>query len=128
MNEYHGTSKPWESRMPDIAAHSDHCIGTVTKHESLCATCSCGAVFWYAKASDPAPRAKPDVTATVSEIRSGEENERPIESADLYVEGRGLSLVVTVTAHGVATYSLVVDGQSRQSGFITKSGHDRKAR
>jgi hypothetical protein len=62
-----------------------------------------------------------DVTATVSELRSGEENDGVLESTDLYVRGRGLSLLVNVDVSGGATYSLTVDRQQRQRGYIMKA-------
>lgn len=58
------------------------------------------------------------VTATVSELRDGEENDGPLQSHDLFIEGRGISLLVNVPAGSVATYSLSVDKQRQQSGTI----------
>ena len=58
------------------------------------------------------------VTATVSALRHGEDGDGTMESTDLYVKGRGIALLVNVAAGHQATYSLIVDGQERQSGTI----------
>lgn len=58
------------------------------------------------------------ITCAVSEIRQGEENDGQLESTDLYIRGRGLSLLVNVTVEGEATYTFIADGQERQSGTL----------
>lgn len=58
------------------------------------------------------------VTAYVSEIREGETNEGALKSTDLYVAGRGISLLVNVEAGESFTYSLGVDGGERRSGTV----------
>ena len=59
------------------------------------------------------------VSCRVSELRQGEENDGPLDSTDLFLEGRGISLLVNVSAPGKATYSLLVD-RKRQSGYISQ--------
>lgn len=64
----------------------------------------------------PSGVADPPVTATVSEIREGDENDGPLQSVDLYVRGRGIGLLVNVGK--TVTYSLGVDGKTQQSGTV----------
>jgi hypothetical protein len=65
-----------------------------------------------------------DVSASLSELHEynpeDEEFTGPLESMDLFVEGRGIRLLVNVTLTGVATYSLSVDGVRHSGGYITK--------
>jgi hypothetical protein len=58
------------------------------------------------------------VIASVSDLRAGEENDGPLESTDLWVHGRGISLLVNVRAGGSTTYSLIVDGQTESGGYV----------
>lgn len=60
----------------------------------------------------------PPVTANVTEIRAGEANDGPLESTDLYISGRGISLLINVKAGAVFTYSLTVDGEDRSYGTV----------
>ena len=55
---------------------------------------------------------------SVSEIREGEDNSGPLESTDLYLRGRGLSLLVNAEAGSKLTYALGVDGQHVEGGTI----------
>jgi hypothetical protein len=58
---------------------------------------------------------RPEVRCAVSPIRAGEENEGPLQSTDLFLEGRGIILLVNVLAGQQFTYSLHVDGAEQQS-------------
>lgn len=59
------------------------------------------------------------VSASVSEIREGEDNTGELDSVDLYVAGRGISLLVNVTAQTrEVTYSLGVNGVHQQAATI----------
>ena len=61
----------------------------------------------------------------VSELREGEENDGPLQSTDLHLEGRGISLLCNVTAGQRFTYSLIVDGNKVESGTVGASAPDR---
>ena len=63
----------------------------------------------------------PPVTADVSEIRGGEEHDGPLESMDLFVVGRGVSLLANVPAGSRLTYALSVDGRPQASGTVDAS-------
>ncbi len=60
----------------------------------------------------------PEVSCSVVAINEGEDNDGPLESTDLFLTGRGISLLVNVTVSGVVTYSLGVDGVPTQHGYI----------
>lgn len=62
--------------------------------------------------------ANDDVTIDVSPIRSGEENDGALQSTDLFVEGRGISLLINITKNGVLTYCLSVDRQRQSVGTM----------
>ena len=68
-------------------------------------------------------RAAP-VTATVSPIREGDENDGKLESTDLFVRGRGIALLCNVTAGQAFTYSLIVDGAPQASGWVGEQPAD----
>ena len=54
----------------------------------------------------------------VSGLRGGEDNSGPLESTDLFLEGRGVSLLINVEAGQSFTYSLSVDGQTVRYGSV----------
>jgi hypothetical protein len=60
----------------------------------------------------------PTVSVTVSEIRDGEENDGPLLSTDLFIEGRGMSALVNATIHGEVTFVVSVDGVRLKSGTL----------
>jgi len=66
----------------------------------------------------PDGRREEPVRVAISELRAGEENDGPLESTDLFLEGRGISLLVNVEVGGRATYSLSSDGQPVSNGWI----------
>lgn len=68
------------------------------------------------KSGSPAPAEAP--RCTVSELRAGEENDGPLESTDLFLDGRGISLLCNVLAGQQFTYSLSVDGKRIQGGTV----------
>jgi hypothetical protein len=59
-----------------------------------------------------------DVSTTVSEIRDGEANDGALLSTDLFIEGRGMSVLVNATIHGEVTFTVSVDGVRRKSGTL----------
>ena len=80
------------------------------------ATCTCGL-----DAALSLGGALKQVTADVSEIRGGEEHDGPLESMDLSVVGRGVSLLVNMPAGSRLTYALSVDGRPQASGTVDAS-------
>ncbi len=58
------------------------------------------------------------VHVAVSPIHTEEDNTGSLESTDLFVTGRGVSLLVNMTVEGELTYSLGVDGLPTQSGTV----------
>jgi hypothetical protein len=73
------------------------------------------AIVAAARSALPPP---PDVSATVSEIRDGEANDGALLSTDLFIEGRGMSVLVNATIHGEVTFTVSVDGVRRKSGTL----------
>lgn len=60
----------------------------------------------------------PDVTCDVSPIHGEEDGTGPLESTDLFLQGRGISLLCNVEAGQRFTYSLDVDKQQKQRGVV----------
>ena len=58
------------------------------------------------------------VSCNVSSIYRDEDGGGPVESSDLYVRGRGISLLINVPAGSTLTYCLSVDGTIQNSGLI----------
>lgn len=55
-------------------------------------------------------------SVTVSPIHAGEEGDGPLLSTDVFLEGRGITLLVNVRAGDQCTYALSVDGVSTKHG------------
>lgn len=60
----------------------------------------------------------PPPTISIGEIREGEENDGDLESTDLFLEGRGIALLINVLAGESCTFSLHVDGMPKQRGTV----------
>lgn len=54
----------------------------------------------------------------VSEIRDGEENDGPLRSRDLFIEGAGVSVLVNATVSGLVTYAVSQQGKSIAHGSL----------
>lgn len=62
-------------------------------------------------------RADASFTVTTGEVRDAE-NGGPLESTDLHLEGRGVSLLINVKAGAQFTYALRVDDELVQHGTV----------
>lgn len=65
------------------------------------------------------------VKAYVSPIRGGDENDGPLESTDLYIVGRGISILCNVPAGQGFTYSMLVDHEPGQSGWVGEDSEEK---
>jgi hypothetical protein len=61
---------------------------------------------------------EPSVTFDITPIHQGEEDDGPLMSTDVFLKGRGISLLINITIHGEVTYALGIDGNERIGGTI----------
>lgn len=59
------------------------------------------------------------VLCEVDELRAGEMNDGELDSRDLLIEGRGITVLIN-SGDGTTTYSLRVDGKMQGSGLLWK--------
>jgi hypothetical protein len=68
--------------------------------------------------ASPAARREDPVSVSVTELRDHEVDNSPVESVDLFLRGRGISLLVNVPAGSEASYSYEVEGQDKGRGLL----------